>query len=80
MSAVMHGHFDALSFALKDRPITVTYHPFATHRLPRGLFPFCEERYFDEGTGELVTIPPETTVAEFFGLEAGWPHFDRDPR
>jgi hypothetical protein len=80
MSAVMHGHMDALSFAAKDRPMALTHHPFAAYVLERGLFPFCEERYFDAATGELVTVPPGISVQEFFGLEAGWPHFDRDGR
>lgn len=80
MSAVMHGHFGALSFAQGDRPITITHHPFAAHPLPHGLFPFCEERYFNSETDAMERIPPTITVAEFFGLEVGWPHFDQDPR
>jgi hypothetical protein len=76
LSAVMHGHFGALGFA--DRPITLVHHPFASHPLPFGLFPFCEERHFNE-TGEPVTRPAIVSVGEFFGLPSGWPFFDQDP-
>lgn len=79
MSAAMHAHFNALSFAMPDRPITLTHHPFAGHPLPHGLFPMCEERYFDEATGEILSIAPTSTVSAFFGLDHGWPHYDQDP-
>lgn len=80
MSAVMHGYFGALSFAASDRPITLTHHPFATHPLQRGLFPFAEERYFDlEADGNMVSIPATMSVAKFFGLPEGWPFFHQDP-
>ncbi len=78
LSAVMHGHFDALNFA--DRPLVLVHHPLARHPLPLGLFPFCEERRFHPETGELQTTTPSTTVAGFFGLPVGWPFFDLDPR
>jgi hypothetical protein len=76
LSAVMHGHFGALSFA--DRPIILVHHPFASHPLPLGLFPFCGERHFNEG-GHLVTASPTMGVGAFFDLPPGWPFFDRDP-
>jgi len=79
LSAVTHGRLNAFNFASDDVKLTLTHHPYAANPLPRGLFPFCQERYFDdEGNG--VTIEPLLTVAEFFGLPAGWPHFDLDPR
>ncbi len=78
LSAVMHGRFDALSFTLPDRLITLTHHPFAGHPLPHGLFPFCEERHFDSA-GEMVTVERTMTVAQFYGLPEGWPHFEQDP-
>jgi hypothetical protein len=77
LSAVMHGHFDVLSFA--DRPMILFHHPFARKPLPLGLFPFCKELHFDRDTGRLVTVAPTTSVGEFFGLPSGWPFFDRDP-
>lgn len=77
LSAGMHGNFDALSFV--DRPMLVVHHPAASNPLPRGLFPFCEERHFDRQTGEMATTPPTTTIGEFFGLPSGWPFFDNDP-
>jgi hypothetical protein len=79
LSAVLHGHFGALSFASDDQAFTLVHHPFATHRLTLGLFPFCEERRFDPETGDLETIPPTTTVGGFFGLPDRWPFFDLDP-
>ena len=79
LSAVMHGHFGALSFASTECALMLVHHPFAAHPLPRGLFPFCEERHFDDRTGRMVTTPPRMTVAEFFGLPSGWPFFDKDP-
>jgi hypothetical protein len=78
-SAVMHGHSDALNFTAADRTFTLTHHPFAVHALTRGLFAFCEERYSAAVTGDKVTIARATTVAQFFGLPEGWPHFDQDP-
>jgi len=77
LSAVMHGHFDVLSFA--DRPMILFHHPFTPKPLPLGLFPFCEERHFDRETGKLVTAPPTMSVGEFCGLPSGWPFFDKDP-
>ena len=79
LSAVMHGHFGALSFADDDKALVIVHHPFAPHPLPHGLFPFCEERHFDGGTGEMVTTPPRMTIGEFFDLPSGWPFFDKDP-
>ncbi|MDO8472301.1 MAG: hypothetical protein Q7T05_00620 [Dehalococcoidia bacterium] len=80
LSAAMHGHFDALNFTLPDRTFSLTHHPFARHPLPRKLFPFCKERYFESETGQMVIIEPKVTVTEFFGLPKDWPGFDRDPR
>lgn len=80
LSAVMHGHFGALSFADNDRSLVLVHHPFASRPLPLGLFPFCEERHFDRETGKLVPASPTMSVGEFFGLPAGWPFFDQDPR
>ena len=77
LSAVMHGRFDPLNFA--DRPFIIVHHPFARHPLPRGLFPFCEERWFNTKTGDPETALPATTVGEFFGMPEGWPFFDLDP-
>ncbi len=77
LSAIMHGHFDILSFA--DSPLILVHHPFASHPLPFGLLPFCEERHFDAETGKLVTAPPKMSVGGFFGLSSGWPFFDQDP-
>lgn len=79
LSAVMHGHFNVLSFASADRPITLNHHPFAVHALPLGLFPFCEERYFDAATREMVTMGRTMPVAQFFGLPENWPYFEQDP-
>lgn len=76
LSAVTHSHFDALSFA--DRPFILVHHPFARHPLSHGLFPFCQERHFDDA-GHLLTASPETGVGAFFGLPVGWPFFDQDP-
>jgi hypothetical protein len=76
LSAVMHGHCGALSFA--DKPFVLMHHPFAEHPLSLGLFPFCEERHFDEA-GHLVTASPTRSVGAFFGLPSGWPFFDLDP-
>ncbi len=80
LSAVMHECFGALSFADKHRSFVLVHHPFASHPLPRGLFPFCEERHFDSRTGEMVTTPPTVTIGEFFDLPSGWPFFDKDQR
>lgn len=78
MSAVMHLRCGALNFASREQPPTLTHHPFAAKPLPRGLFPFCLEQFWDDG-GELVSVPASVTVAEFLGLPNGWPHFDHDP-
>lgn len=75
LSAVMYGHFGALSFA--DKPIILVHHPFASHPLPLGLFPFCEERHFNE-TGDLVTAAARASVGAFFDLSPGWPFLDLD--
>jgi hypothetical protein len=79
MSAVMHGYFGVWAFADIRQPLIVVHHPFADKSMPRGLFPFCEERHFDPGSGDLVTTPPEMTLGQFFGLPKGWPFFDQDP-
>jgi hypothetical protein len=79
MSAVMHGYFGAWAFADKRQPLILVHHPFADKVMPRGLFPFCEERHFDPDSGDLVTTPPGMTLGEFFGLPEGWPFFDQDP-
>ena len=78
LSAVLHGHFGALSFARDDQAFTLVHHPFSAHPLPRGLFPFCEELHFDVASGDPVTVPAMSRVTEFFGLPSGWPHFDQD--
>lgn len=77
LSAVLHGRFNVLNFA--GEPMTLVHHPVASTPLPLGLFPFCEERHFDGGTGKLVTTPPSMRVGDFFNLPAGWPFFDDDP-
>jgi hypothetical protein len=79
LSTVLHGYFGASSFAGADRSFTLVHHPFAAHPLPYGLFTFCEERYFDPATGDLVTVPARSSVTEFFALPSGWPFFESDP-
>lgn len=79
MSCVMHGSFRVLSFADEARSLTLVHHPYAQNPLPRGLFPFCEERHFDDQSGEMVVTPPSTTLAGFFDLPSGWPFFEDDP-
>ncbi len=79
MSCVMHCSISVLSFADERQPPTLVHHPYAQNPLPRGLFPFCEERYFDDQSGEMVVTPPSTTLAGFFGLPSGWPFFEDDP-
>ena len=79
LSAVIHGYFGVLRFAEPDKSLRLVHHPFAAKPLPHGLFPFCEERSFD-GDGQVVTQPPTTSVADFFSLPSGWPHFDQDGR
>lgn len=79
LSAVLHGHFGALSFARDDQAFTLVHHPFSTRPLPLGLFPFCEERRFDSEAGELQATAPTTTGGGFFGLPDGWPFFPLDP-
>jgi hypothetical protein len=44
------------------------------------LFPFCQERYWNIETGEFMNLEPTISLAGFFGLADGWPHFDQDPR
>jgi hypothetical protein len=71
LSAVLHGRFDAWSFASKTSPMTLTHHPFASMKWPTGLLPFCVERLHD-ASGVPTTVEPSTTVAEFFGLDPAW--------
>jgi len=79
LSTVMHGRFNVLSFASTEHTLVIVHHPFASRPLPRGLFPFCEERHFDSVSLQMVTTPPTMSVGEFFGLPRGWPFFDKDP-
>jgi hypothetical protein len=78
MSAVIHGYFGVWAFADRTRSLTLIHHPFTQRPLPRGLFPFCEERHFDPESGDLITTPATITLGEFFDLPAGWPFFDDD--
>ena len=79
LSAVIHGYFGVLRFAEPDKSFRLVHHPFAAKPLPRGLFPFCEEKRFDTDTGQGLSEPASQTVCEFFGLPTGWPFFDNDP-
>jgi len=76
LSAVLHGHFNVLSFA--ERDYRLVHHPLATYQLPRGLFPFCKEIYFDTESGDAVEEEATTTLGQFFGLEDNWPFFNKD--
>jgi hypothetical protein len=78
MSTVLHAPFRSHSFASRESPPTITHHPYASLTLPHGLFPFADERWFDDD-GKLVRVEAQCTVAEFFSLAEGWPHFYDDP-
>jgi hypothetical protein len=76
LSAVMHGHFNALSFA--DRDFRLVHHPLATYPLPKRLFPFCKEIYFDPESGDAIEVEATMNLGQFFGLEDDWPFFSSD--
>jgi hypothetical protein len=80
LSAVMHGRLNIFNFASRERRLFLIHHPFASRRLPRGLFPFCSECHFDDATLQMSQTPATVTVGEFFGLPPGRPFFDEDSR
>ncbi|HLF77475.1 MAG TPA: hypothetical protein VJB57_08280 [Dehalococcoidia bacterium] len=78
MSAVLHAPFRSHSFASGETELSIIHHPFADVPFPQGLFPFVKEYDWDPA-GKAAAIEPTATVADYFNLGVGWPHFDQDP-